>query len=140
MGREQSLLERIASGLDGGRRGSTTQEDLHVLVESVRGNLERLLNSRHGMSETVPDYGLPALTDIVVSGDRHVQLLREAMQQAVEKYEPRLRRVRVSVVEQEGETKRMGFRIDGVLVSDSGEHRVWYGVALSGGGEFEVSG
>lgn len=110
-------------------------------MESVRRQLRRLLNARHGMSQALPDYGLPALTDLTVGSGDYVQTVQEAIRVAVEKYEPRLRRVRVSAATSgdDDDRRTLAFRIDAVLVSESGEHRVWYQTALAGSQEFEVS-
>lgn len=139
MGREQTLLDRIASRSGRGRtrQQATTIEDLDALMESVRKHLRRLLNARHGMSEALPDYGLPALTDLTVGSGNYVEQVRDSIRVAVEKYEPRLRRIRVTLAE-DHELRTLSFRIDGVLISESGEHRVWYETSLSGAREFEV--
>lgn len=140
MSRERALFERIAMPQDRPRSARTAEQDLDALLESVRINLQRVLASRHGMCETLDDYGLPALADIVVSGDTHLHVLREAIEVAIEKYEPRLRRVKVSIAPRESEREKAIFRIEGLLVSSSGEHRVRYDTSVQGGGEFLVSG
>lgn len=142
MGREQTLLERIAGG-ESPRRSRfepTAKEDAEALMESVRGSVRKLLNARHGMSEAQPNYGLPAFTDMIVSGGDYVLAIQEAIRTAIENYEPRLQRVRVSrVVDAEKDVRTLTFRIDGVLVGRSGEHRVWYQTSIAGNGQFEVT-
>ena len=64
----------------------------------------------------------------------------EAIRVAIEKYEPRLRRVRVTHQAEEGDQRTLVFRVDAVLVGRSGEHRVWYETAFSPSGRFQVSG
>ncbi|GMV97917.1 MAG: type VI secretion system baseplate subunit TssE [Phycisphaerae bacterium] len=142
MAREQSFLDRVEGGLGGAGRGPTTTEDVHEMVESVRRNLVRLLNSRHGMSLAQPDYGLPAISDLSFSGGNTAATVREAVRAAIEKYEPRLRRVRVvSEKDEDGRDRQtLTFRVEAVLVGRSGEHRVWYETSLTGAGEFDVSG
>lgn len=142
MGREQSFLDRVAAGLDSGRGGPTTTEDLLALAESVRGNLLRLLNSRQGMSPAQPDYGLPALSDVPLEAVNAVGALRETIRTTIERYEPRLQRVRVSSPPDEAQDvhHKLVFRIDAVLVSRSGEHAVRYQTSLNGAGEFDVAG
>ena len=143
MGREHSLLTRIAAaGTDRarGRYEPTTVEDLDALMESVRGHLARLLNARHGMSEAAPDYGLPALADVMAGSDQSVRLVQEAIRIAIEKYEPRLRRIRVTHQTAEGKGQTLVFRIDGVLVGRSGEHRVWYETSFTPNGNLDVAG
>ena len=113
---------------------------MHALLAAVRRHLTRPTTPRHGMSEALPDYGLPALTDLTVGSGDYVHAVQDAIKVAVEKYEPRLRRPRVTLVEDDETGKRvLSFRVDAVLVSESGEHRVWYETSLSGAREFEVS-
>ena len=143
MGREQTLLERIGAAGPGGARARyapTTEENLEALMESIRDQLGRLLNARHGMCETVPDYGLPALTDLLAGSDAALRQVQEAIRVVIEKYEPRLRHVRVTHRADQGTGHRLVFRIDGVMVGRSGEHRVWYETSLTPTGELNVSG
>ncbi len=141
MGREQAFLERVATGLGGGRGGPTTTEDVQALAESVRRNLWRLLNSRQGMSPAQPDYGLPSLNDVPLEGSNALGVLREDIRATIERYEPRLRRVRVSIPvdEEQPDRQKLVFRIDALLVGRSGEHSVRYQTAVNGKGEFDVA-
>jgi type VI secretion system protein len=141
MGRERMLLDRIAAGgaRGGGRYEPSTREDLVALMDSVRRQLARLLNARHGFSEAMPDYGLPALTDLTMGSGDHVRRIRDAIRVAIEKYEPRLRRVRVVQMADEDERQMLSFRIDAALLAQSGEHRVSYETAMTGSGQFDVS-
>jgi len=138
--REQTLLERIAAReQSAGRRfEATATEDLDAMMDSVRTHLGRLLNARQGMSEAQPDYGLPALADLTIGVGDYVKRVRDAIQTAIEKYEPRLRRARVTLLTDEDEQRKLAFRVDAVLVSRSGEHRVWYETSLAGDGQFDV--
>jgi type VI secretion system protein len=142
MAREYSLLERIAgrSGRNRARYEPTTGENLEALMESVRNHLAKLLNSRHGMSAALPDYGLPSLVDVVVDSGNYVQLVQDAIRTTVEKYEPRLKRVRVTRKEEEGNKQTLVFRVDAIMISKSGEHRVWYETSIRGTGKFDVAG
>lgn len=140
MSREQMLLDRIAAcgEMTRTRYTPSTSEDVDALMESVRRNLARVLNARHGMSESAPDYGLPALTDLIIGSADYMKRVQDAIRVAVDKYEPRLRRVRVSRITDEEDQHTLSFRIDGILVGRSGEHRVWYETMVSGDGQFDV--
>jgi type VI secretion system protein len=143
VGREQTLLKRIAGSRADrtpGRYQSTTVEDLEGLMESVRQHVATLLNARHGMSEAAPDYGLPALSDLMAHSDSAPQVMQEAIRTTIEKYEPRLRRVRVSHQVGQGNRLTLVFRIDAVMVGRSGEHRVWYESSFAPNGELRVVG
>ena len=141
MPREQMLLERIAAREEGGgrRQEARATEDLDALMDSVRAHLARLLNARQGMSEAQPDYGLPALSDLTIGVGDYVKKVRDSIQTAIEKYEPRLRRARVTLVTDEDQERTLAFRVDAVLVSRTGEHRVWYETSLAGDGQFDVT-
>lgn len=139
MGRERTLLERIAGTGDGERFQSSAAEDIEALADSVRRHLRRLLSSRHGLSQALPDYGLPAMTDLVVGSSDYVHRVQEAIRSTVEKYEPRLRHVRVTHHAGEGDKHTLSFLIEGVLVGRTGQHRVCYSTGPSGDGRFEVN-
>jgi type VI secretion system protein len=140
MAREQTLLDRL--GDQATVAGPTVDEDVDALMESVRRHLSRLLNARHGMCQTLSDYGLPSLVDLTAGSGNHVQLVAAALKSAIERYEPRLRRVRVShdVEDDQHGSGKLFFRVDAILISQNGEHKVWYQTHLAGGGEFDVTG
>src|SRR5512135_1060951 len=64
-------------------------------VLSILDNLNRLFNTRRGAIDHLPDYGLPDITQVYRDLPYSVDGLRAAIKDVVEKYEPRLRRVRV---------------------------------------------
>lgn len=144
MAREQTLLDRLAAVQSTGRSdrygGSTVGEDLEALMESIRRNLRRLLNARQGMCEAAPDYGLPALTELIAGNQQYVQRVQDAIRTAIERYEPRLRRVRVSQHESSENRQTLVFRVDAAMIGKSGEHRVWYETEFTPTGEFHVAG
>ncbi len=141
MAREHTLLQRIAMSEQPSRSrvDTSSSEDLDALMESVRMHLGRLLNARHGMCEALPDYGLPALTDLTVGHTDYVRAVEDAIRTTIDKYEPRLKRVRVARVMDEEGAHVLAFRVDAVLISQSGEHRVWYQTEVTGAGEFDVN-
>ncbi len=140
MGLEQTLLQRIAAAGDRsrGRLEPSAKEDPEALMDSVRQNLARMLNSRHGFSQAMPDYGLPALTDLTSGSGDHVKAIEEAIRVAIEKYEPRLRRVKVKRVIDEDAPHTLSFRVDATLIGRSGQHRVFYETTVSGQGRYDV--
>ena len=65
-------------------------------LHSVLGNLRRLFNARRGSLVHVPEYGLPDLSDVSPSSPEKIESLRVAIREAVERFEPRLQKVRVT--------------------------------------------
>lgn len=62
---------------------------------SILSNLDRLMNTRRGALSHLPAYGLPDLSDVYRDMPGSIGELQRAIEEAVEAYEPRLRRVRV---------------------------------------------
>ena len=141
MARERMLLDRLADRGDPhyGRFGPSAREDLDALMESVRRHLDRLLNARHDMCETAPDYGLPALTDLTIGSGDYVHRVQAAIREAIKKYEPRLRHVNVGRVADEEHPHMVSFRIEARLVGETDEVPVCYETTVTGNGDFEVS-
>lgn len=65
------------------------------LLNSVHDHLIRLLNARQGVLEHLPDYGLPDLDMFYRELPYSEQDIAFSVKQVIEKYEPRLRNVRV---------------------------------------------
>ncbi len=62
---------------------------------SVVGNLTHLFNTRRGAVAHLPDYGLPDVASAFRDRPHSADDLRRAVREAVETYEPRLKRIRV---------------------------------------------
>jgi type VI secretion system protein len=84
-------------------------------VLSVIDNLNRLFNTRQGTLDHVPGYGLPDFGEIYKDKPESVEQVRSAIQDAVERYEPRFTRVRVDRQENEHHA-RLVFLLSGELV------------------------
>jgi type VI secretion system protein len=99
--------------------GQTVAEEApaHRKLRSIIDNLSRLFNTRRGSLAHIPDYGLPDISQVYRDLPYSIDGLRTAIKQVVEKYEPRLRRVRVEQEkDKEGEYEmRVSFIVSGEL-------------------------
>jgi type VI secretion system protein ImpF len=94
------------------------------LRESVRRELSRLLNTREPLpsralgdrTRTVIDYGVPDFSSYSPRNHDDRQRLAEALRQAIDAYEPRLRQTRVTVEPVSGDDQALVGRIDAMLV------------------------
>ncbi len=111
---EAGLFDVLSNHFADGRRLDETSSDEHRVL-SVVGNLNRLFNARRGSLVHLPDYGLPDISEIYRDMPDSVIELREAVRQAVEKYEPRLRRVRVEHQNTDPYAMRLIFLLSGEL-------------------------
>lgn len=85
------------------------------LVQSIVGNLQRLLNTRQGSVPHLPLYGLPDLVSAQKDTAASTETLRLQVRAAVMAYEPRLSRVRVEAGEADAHDMRVSFIISGVV-------------------------
>ena len=88
------LFDALTGRFADGARLSDVPESEHHL-RSVIGNLGRLFNTRRGWLPHIPEFGLPDITDVSRAAPAEVEAIRRAIRESVERFEPRLRRVRV---------------------------------------------
>lgn len=79
-------------------------------------HLNRLFNTREGSIPHLKDYGLPDISEIYRKMPDGIDELRAAIKTTVEKYEPRLRNVKVVRRQSENKTQKLEFILSGELV------------------------
>jgi len=125
--REERLLERLrAWEKEPARRG---KENPRRIVDSVIRHLQRILNTKHGNVPIAEDYGTPDFTDFFLTLPKTEanpkREIEKSIRLAIQKYEPRLQGVRVSLLDQEGEADlhmdplTIRFQITGRLAMES---------------------
>lgn len=94
-----SLYEILCGNFTGGLELNQVSEE-EQLILSVLDNMQRILNTRAGSLKHLPDYGLPDMTTVLqgMPGTAH-QLMR-VLSDVLLKYEPRIKRVDVTMQEQ----------------------------------------
>ena len=80
-------------------------------------HLRRMLNTWHGQTLTLPDYGIPNLSELIHSFPESIGIMPRAIKHSIEEYEPRLRRARVRPVESEDDLLTLHFEISADLVT-----------------------
>jgi len=83
------------------------------MIDSIVRHLERILNTRQGSVQIADDYGIPDFTDTSSGFSDTVRDLERTIRNTIQKYEPRLKSVRVKVVPQEETTLTVSFQIVG---------------------------
>jgi len=136
MGRERSILEELSNPRPDENR--TIQENTNILAESVLIHLQKMLNTRHGFSETLEDYGLPDMVDLFQEAAQARSVMEKAIRNTIEKYEPRLRNVRVQTVRNEDDQLSLRFEIKAELVTSEERAAVLFETYLDTTGEVKV--
>ena len=138
MGREQTLLERLADPrVD---RPLTITENTQQLADSILRHLQKMLNTRQGHVLTQPEYGIPDVTEFIQTLPDMVNEVRSAIRNSIEKFEPRLRNVEVAFVPSEGAGLSLRFEITAGLVTEKEDASVWFETSVSPSGHIDVRG
>jgi type VI secretion system protein ImpF len=146
-----SLLDRLID-LDPRSTNEAPKSRLSGLADlkhSVRRDVEWLLNSRRGLAKidenmeelnlSLAAYGLPDFTTLSIKNPDERDILTEAIESALEYFEPRLIAVKVTLEPFSDNDKQLTFRIEASLnVEPSPEPVVFDTVLQAGSGEFQV--
>ncbi|MBW0234438.1 MULTISPECIES: type VI secretion system baseplate subunit TssE [Pseudomonas] len=129
-----SLFERL--GGDADQRLGTTRETR--ALASVAAHLAKMLSTRAGSVQTLPDYGLPDLNDMRLSLHDSLTQARQAIETFIERYEPRLSQVRVISLPRHDDLLRLAFSIEGWLEIEGCKRQVSFSAWLDGSGQVSV--
>lgn len=130
----RSLFERLEcqAFADEGR-GSTDR-----VVASVATHLGKMLSTRAGSVQTLPDYGLPDLNDMRLSLHESLSQARLLIERFIQAYEPRLSNVRITALPRDRDPLALAFAIEGALDVGGVVQSVAFCARLNGGGQVEV--
>ncbi|CAK9886277.1 MAG: hypothetical protein XXXJIFNMEKO3_02705 [Candidatus Erwinia impunctatus] len=95
-----SLYEVLFGNFSGGLELHQVSEENQVIL-SVLDNMQRILNCRAGTLAHLPDYGLPDMTKILQGMPGSAHQLMSVLSRVLLRYEPRLKRVDIVLLEQE---------------------------------------
>lgn len=129
-----SLFERLAGETH--HRGGPSHVD--AVAASVSRHLTRMLSTRAGSVQTLPDYGLPDLNDMRLSVHDSLQQARSAIERFIECHEPRLSNVSVTALPRHHDPLYLAFTIEGVLEGGGQRKKVNFAANLNGSGKVLV--
>lgn len=127
-------------------------QSVRDLKKALRRDLEWLLNSRRNpeaagedmqeLSHSLYNYGLPDFTAYSIGSTRDRSRLLMELENCVALFEPRLREVRVSIVETPSVANRiLHFQIEGMLQMDPAPEQVSFDTVLQlTSGEYQIRG
>ncbi len=97
--KEHRLMDRIRIlAKNPNRRFS---EDPREMIRSIQMHLQRILNTRQGSVPIADDYGIPDFTDYMTTYPESQRDIERTLKQTIQKFEPRLRSVRVTFLPQD---------------------------------------
>lgn len=95
-----SLYEILTGNFTGDLSLEVVNEEDQVIL-SVLDNIQRILNARAGTVSHLPDYGLPDMTKILQGMPGTAHELMGTLSAVLLKYEPRLQKIDVILLEQD---------------------------------------
>jgi type VI secretion system protein len=134
--REERLLERIRSWeKEPGRRA---REDPKRTIDSVLRHLQQILNTRRGSVPIAEDYGMPDFTDLLHSYPESLREIERSIRQTIQKYEPRLKAVRISFIPQDDDIFSLRFQIVAQLATEQEKLPVLFESVVDSDGQISV--
>ncbi len=116
--RERRLLERLRLLEQDPALARRSTSDERLAINGVIAHLEKLLNTRQGNALIAPDYGIPDFGELLHTYPESIKEMERALKQAIQKYEPRLKGVRVKFVPNEDNPLDLSFEIKAKLALD----------------------
>jgi type VI secretion system protein len=129
-----SLFERLGGKTHARKKSS--RED--CAMDSVAAHLAKMLSTRAGSVQTLPDYGLPDLNNMGLSLHESLTQAGSAIEEFVNAYEPRLADVKVHSLPNEDDPLRLAFTIEGLLEVNGIKRRVSFSARLNSSGQVTV--
>jgi len=115
------------------------RQDPRRVTDSVLRHLQRLLNTKAGNVPIAEDYGVPEFTDFLHSYPNSVREMERTLRLVIQKYEPRLKAVRVSFVPQDESALSLSFQITARLSTEE-KPQVLFETRVDSEGKIEVRG
>jgi type VI secretion system protein len=115
--REHRLLDRIRLMARNPQRRIT--EEPAQMIRSIQRHLQRILNTRQGNTLIAEDFGVPDFTNFMSSFPDSRSSVERQLRQTIQKYEPRLRGVRVRFSPREDDPLSVSFQITAQLILKS---------------------
>jgi type VI secretion system protein ImpF len=142
-----SLLERLRDQPTVASGGQV----LEKVRECIRNELEDLLNTRwrylsesgaklsSALKQSLVDYGLPDFLGGNLQGAQDPKTVCEAIKASIERFEPRLKRVRVEAVARSAVDRTLSLRIEAELRVEPWHDRVQFNTVLEPTGQVSLS-
>lgn len=112
--------------LAGGGRGRAAERGVASVREDVLLHLRQLCGTRFGSAPSVPNLGIPDLTDVFHGGADAPMYITRSLQRAIATYEPRLMNAQVIHLAGDESDPTLRFEIRGQLTVDGGRTQVQF--------------
>ena len=108
------------------------------MIDSILRHLEQIMNTRWGSTQIAEDYGVPDFTDLSTGFPDGLRDLERTIRNTIQKYEPRLKSVRVKFIPQEETMLAVSFQIVAQLILDEGKNPVTFQTVMDSDGKVTI--
>ena len=133
---ESRLLKRLREPIGERRTDIRTAK----LSESILEHIQIMLNTWHGNAQIQDDYGIAHLSDILREFPGALRSMEAGIRTTIEKYEPRLKHVRVHFEANPDNLLELRFAITAQLATPDDEDSIWFETIVDSGGHLVVRG
>ena len=110
------------------------------LYEAIKDHLVVLLNTRRGSISYLSEFGLPDLADIYKGYPESLHYLGAEIKRTIERYEPRIVKLRVELLSSSSDYFEANFSITGQISENDGRlTAVTFRTMISQGGKTSIS-
>ncbi len=134
--RNHTLLERLVA--DDQQTPLNGEDEFSAKIESIRGSLIRLLNSRNGFSRSSALYGLGDFNDATVGSTDMMRVVAKDIENSITLNEPRVENVKVSFDRSRKSSTELMFQITATTRIKHRSEQVIMDLVLSGGRNFRL--
>jgi len=99
-------------------------EDPKKIIDNIMLHLQKVLNTRQGGVQIAADYGLPDFNDVMHSQSGAQREIEKSIRKTIQKYEPRLKAVRVKYIPLEENLLSLNFEIHARLALEDKDQAV----------------
>ena len=111
---KQGLFESLTGEFYDGTAISSVPENQRQML-SISDHLTRLFNTRSGSVTHLADYGLPDISELYSKMPDGMNEFRAAIRRTVDKYEPRLKNIRVAPQNSDNKNSQLVFILSAEL-------------------------
>lgn len=133
----RALFERLQQ--DRTSQPVFTEKQEAALRSSILQNLERILNSRAGMSQACEGYGIPDLTQIVNGVPERARDIERALEQCIRQYEPRLTQVEVEHIPDAHGPMTACFKVRAAASTGKSAEDLWFETVVVSSGRVRLT-
>lgn len=131
--RSASLFERIEES-----KTIRSSDDTNDLVDSLKRNLQAILNTRSGNAQSCPELGIIDFNDATGSSVEVYSAICRAIKRCIEDYEPRIRRAEIIAQPNEADPLTLYFLVRSYVSFEERESIINFNLRIDGNHKYKL--